>query len=90
MFWSTSIGIIWWGEEEKSIFFFDNSRGWNIAQAKRYLKFKDRRFWKVNVGWWGDNMRKYLINKFELQGFTKIVNDTYDGRTEIVFKMIEK
>ena len=33
-------------------------------------------------------MRSYLINEFELEGFTKEVNNRDDGWTELTFKMI--
>ena len=79
-----------WDEETQSFFFFDNGLGWNLSLAKKYLKRKDRRFWKVNTGWWGGKMREYLIEKFQLEGFTKEVSDIIDARndwTEITFKL---
>ena len=81
-----------WNEEDKTFCFFDNGYGWSFHSAKKYLKMKDRRFWKVNCGWWacGGKLRKYLIDTFELEGFTKEVEDCYESRTEIYFKMIEK
>lgn len=64
--------------------FFDNGYGW--SHSKRKVKRKDRRFWKVWANCWGGEIRKYLIEKFELDGFTKEVEDTYDNfDTEIVF-----
>ena len=79
-----------WDDKEQCFYFFDNGMGWNLALAKRYLKRKDRRFWKVNCGWWGGKMREYLIEKFQLEGFTKEVRDAidaYDNWTEITFKL---
>lgn len=76
-----------WVEDEKEFYFFDNGFGWSINLAKRYLKRKDRRFWKVNSGAWGYKMRNHLINEFELEGFTKEVLCTDDSWTEISFKM---
>lgn len=76
-----------WDEETQSLYFFDNGLGWNLALAKKYLKRKDRRFWKVNCSWWGGKMREYLIEKFQLEGFTKEVGDTWDDWTEITFKL---
>ena len=78
-----------WIEDEKEFYFFDNGFGWSINHAKRHLKRKDRRFWKVNAGGWGYKMRNYLINEFELEGFTKEVLDTEDSWTEISFKINE-
>lgn len=78
-----------WCEKEKDFYFFDNGLGWNIGSAKKYLKLRDRDWWKHHVGWCGGKIRSYLINNFELDGFEKEVLDTSDGWTEIVFKMIE-
>ena len=78
-----------WNEEDKSLYFFDNGYGWDFCRAKKLLKRKDRRFWKVHKSWVGGPIRQYLINEFELEGFEKEVLNTYDGWTEINFKMIE-
>lgn len=75
-----------WDAEEQEFYFFDNGYGWSIAYAKRYLKRKDRRFWKVHKGFCGGDIRKYLIKNFELEGFTKEVGDCSDSWTEIIFK----
>jgi hypothetical protein len=79
-----------WDSEDKSFYFFDNGMGWSLSYAKKYLKRKDRRFWYNNCGCWGSNIRTYLINEFELEGFTKKVDDCSRGWTEITFTMIEK
>lgn len=79
-----------WDEKEQCFYFFDNGLGWNLALAKKFLKRKDRRFWKVNCCWWGGKMREYLIEKFQLEGFTKEVSNVIDssaGWTEITFKL---
>lgn len=76
-----------WDDEEKGFFFFDNGYGWNIGLAKKYLKLKDRRFWKVNANHPACDMRHYLVEKFELEGFTKELLEDYYGRTNIIFKM---
>ena len=57
--------------------------------AKQHLKRKDRRFWKVNSGWCGGEIRQYLINEFELDGFTKEVGNCANGWTEIIFTIKE-
>lgn len=79
-----------WCAEDKSFYFFDNGYGWNIGFAKKYLKRKDRAFWKEHNGIWSGRMRKYLIEEFELEGFTKEVGNCSDGWTEISFNLIEK
>lgn len=79
-----------WCEEEKTFYFFDNGYGWSIGSAKRYLKHKDRRWWNIHRGWTGGKIRSYLIDKFELEGFTKEVGECSDGWTEISFVMTEK
>lgn len=79
-----------WNEEDKTFYFFDNGYGWDFCRAKKLLKRKDRRFWKVHKSWVGGPIRRYLINEFELEGFKKEVLDTDNGWTEINFKMIEK
>ena len=74
-----------WVEDEKEFYFFDNGYGWGTA--KKYLKRRDRRFWKVNSGSWGYKIREYLIKSFELEGFTKeVINKDLDW-TEIIFKL---
>lgn len=79
-----------WCEEDKTFYFFDNGYGWSMCSAKRYLKLKDRRWWNVHRGWSGGKIRSYLIDKFELEGFTKEVGECSDGWTEISFVMTEK
>lgn len=76
-----------WYAEEQEFYFFDNGYGWSIGLAKKYLKRKDRRFWKVNNGFVGGKIREFLIDEFELEGFTKEVGNCSDGWTEITFKM---
>lgn len=78
-----------WDNDAKEFFFFDNGLGWYFNLAKRKLKRKDYNFWKTNNGWNGGKIREYLIKKFELEGFSKQIIDTTEGRTEIVFKLNE-
>lgn len=75
-----------WNAENKSFYLADNGLGWD----KEKIKMKDRRWWKNNTRGWGGEVRIYLIEKFEMEGFEKIVGDTYDGWTEVTFKLIEK
>lgn len=76
-----------WDNEDKTFYLFDNGYGWSMGFAKKYLKLKDRRFWKLYASWCGGRVRDYLINNFELEGFTKEVGNCYDGWTEITFTM---
>ena len=71
-----------WDEINQTFYFFDNGMGWGNL-AKRYLKRKDRRFWN----WHRSKIRRYLIDEFELDGFTKEVGDCSDGRTELIFRL---
>ena len=75
-----------WCADENEFYFFDNGFGWSISSAKKYLKRKDRRFWKVHSCGWVNKIREYLIENFELEGFTKEILDTDGIWTEIAFK----
>ena len=77
-----------WCAEDKTFYFFDNGMGWGKF-AKKYLKIKDRRWWNLHRGWSGGEIRDYLLNEFELEGFTKEIGNCYDGWTEVSFTMIE-
>lgn len=79
-----------WDEENQELYFFDNGYGWSIGLAKKYLKFKDRRFWCKFNGLFGGQIREYLMNTFELEGFTKELGDCSNGWTEISFKKNEE
>ena len=79
-----------WNEEHKCFYFFDNGMDWGRTSNKKLLKFHDRRWWDCNCGFYGSKIRLYLIEKFELEGFEKIVVNTDDFYTNITFKMIEK
>ena len=75
-----------WTEEEKIFYFFDNGFGWSKNIEKKYLKRKDRRFWDK----YKFQLRRYLIDNFELDGFTKEKGECCDGWTELYFKLIEE
>ena len=79
-----------WDEETQTFYFFDNGYGWSMCSAKKRLKFKDRRFWNKFRGYGGGEIREYLMNSFELEGFTKELGDCSDGWTTISFKKIEE
>lgn len=79
-----------WDAEDKTFYLCFNSYGWSINSAKRNLKWKDRRFWCNHCGFWGGKLRGYLLEEFELEGFTKELGDCEDGWTQIAFRMIEK
>lgn len=76
-----------WISDEKIFYFFDNGIGWG---ATKYIKIRDRRWWKVQCDYCGGEIRKYLLEEFELEGFKKIIGDDNDnGRTEVSFIFIE-
>lgn len=78
-----------WEPKNKEFHFFDNGMGWTSKRSLKKIKRKDRRFWKKFVGFWGSDMRKYLIEKFELDGFKKEIGNIGDGWTEITFILKE-
>lgn len=63
--------------------------GWGMKCYIRKIKLKDRQFWKKYTGFWGGEIRTYLLNKFELEGFEKIIGNTYDCWAEITFTLKE-
>lgn len=77
-----------WCEEDKTFYFYDNGMGWGNL-AKNYLKLKDRRWWNNYNGVWGGEIRLYLIEEFELEGFAKEVIRRDETETEIAFTLIE-
>lgn len=79
-----------WNKEGNYFYFFDNGLGWNLKLAKKYLKIKDYRFWKVNTAFCGGKIRNFLIEKFELEGFIKEVGNCSEGWTEITFSLDNK
>lgn len=79
-----------WHEDDKCFYFADNGMGWGMAYNKKFIKLRDRRWWNCNRGFWGGNIRTYLIEKFEMEGFRKEVGDTYDQWAEVTFYLIEK
>lgn len=75
-----------WDNETKEFYFFDNGMGWSMRYIRRkYIKLRDRKFWKKYAS---NQMRDYLINTFELDGFTKKLIDC-SNYTEIIFELIE-
>lgn len=76
--------VMEWNEPEKHFWFYDNGAGWSLAYAKKHLRRKDRRFWKKWSGFFGGEMRNYLINKYELDGFIKEKGSCWE-QTELTF-----
>lgn len=79
-----------WDTEEKCFYFVDNGLGWGMRCHQKKIKLKDRRWWRKYTRGWGGEVRDYLLEKFELEGFRKEIGDTYDSWTEITFYLIEK
>lgn len=57
-----------------------------MKSRKRNIKLKDRIFWEKYVCGFGGKIRKYLIEEFELEGFTKEIDDINDGWASIIFR----
>lgn len=74
-----------WNPKEKAFHFFDNGYGWNLCYAKKHLKRKDRRFWKKFASFGGGEIKEYLIEDFELEGFEKEIVSTWESTLEIIF-----
>ena len=79
-----------WDTEDKCFYFADNGMGWSMKSHQKKIKLKDLRWWRKYASGWGGRVRTYLINECELEGFTKEGGDTYDGWTEITFRLIGK
>ena len=79
-----------WDAEAKEFYFADNGMGWGMKCYRKHLKLRDRRWWECHRGFWGGKIRDYLLYQFEMEGFEKIVGDTYDGWAEVTFRLIEK
>lgn len=79
-----------WDAEEKCFYFADNGMGWKMKAHQKKIKLRDRRWWNCNCGFFGGQIRTYLIEKFEMNGFIKEVGNTYDSWTEITFYLNEK
>ncbi len=79
-----------WNDEDKTFYFADNGMGWGMKCHQKKIKLKDRAWWRKYSCGWGGKVRTHLIEKFELEGFTKEVGDTFDGWTEVCFRLIEK
>ena len=78
-----------WDNEEKCFYFADNGMGWGMKSYQKKVKMKDRAWWRKFSCGWGGKIRTHLIEKFELEGFTKEVGDCADGWTEVSFRLIE-
>lgn len=74
-----------WNSKERAFYFFDNGYGWNLCYAKKHLKRKDRRFWKKFASFGGGEIKEYLIEEFELEGFEKEIVSTWESTLEIIF-----
>ena len=74
-----------WSDEEKAFYYFNNGVGWNMCFFFFYFKRKDRNFWKYNY----NQIRRYIIDKVELEGFVKKVGECSVGWTELNFTLID-
>ena len=78
-----------WCEDDNVLYFFDNGYGWEWYYAKKYVKLKDKKYWKRYNGFCGGLIKECLVHDFELEGFEKRILQNCDGRIEIKFKKIE-
>lgn len=76
-----------WHEDDRCFYFSDNGLGWTYN--KKFIKLRDRRWWKCNTHFCGGKVREYLIERFEMEGFKKEVGDTYDQWAEVTFYLEE-
>lgn len=76
-----------WDAEDKSFYFCDNGLGWGKKRLQKKIKIKDRRWWRIYTCGFGGEVRTYLVEKFELEGFVKILGIHCDGWAEITFKL---
>lgn len=79
-----------WNAESKTFHFSINNWTWSVSNAKKYLKRKDRRFWLNHSSLFGGNIHSYLVNSFELEGFTKKIEKSPEFGTEIIFTLIKE
>lgn len=75
-----------WLERDRIFWYYRKSLGWDYRRNKRYLRKQDRIFWKKYAGYCGGEIKEYLVNKFQLDGFTKIVHCSDWDNFEIEFK----
>ena len=59
------------------------------AINEKNKKHPFRKWWNNYSSSWGGKIRRYLIDEFELEGFTKELGNCDDGWTEIYFTLIE-
>lgn len=67
-------------EEEKTFYLYYNCFGETLGNSKKYLKRKDRKFWKK----YNRAIHEYLKKEYELVGFKKINHNCSNG-VEIEF-----
>ena len=80
-----------WHAEEKFFHLADNGMGWTMREVvRKCVKRKNRAWWNKFASPWGGKIREYLIKDFELEGFTKTIEDDDYGWTEITFTLNEK
>lgn len=76
-----------WNEKDKTFDFFDTGIGWTYKKnIKVFVKRKDRRFWKLHYR----KIKEVLVNKYELEGFSKEVCDYDYSTVSILFTMQEE
>ena len=77
-----------WSEDTKTFYYANSGEDWDLMSSIEYLNKEDRIWWKCNTKPFGGKIKNYLVERFELDGFTKKVIYTNDeGWAEILFKL---
>lgn len=76
-----------WSEDTKTFYYANSGTDWELNYCIEYLDKEDCIWWNCNSKPFGGKIKTYLVEKFELDGFTKeIVYTNDEGWVEILFK----
>ena len=76
-----------WSEDTKTFYYANSGTDWDLNYCIEYLNKEDRIWWNCNSKPFGGKIKTYLVEEFELDGFTKeIVYTNDEGWVEILFK----
>lgn len=77
-----------WDKKEQALFYDDNGYGW-LKNTKK-IRFKDRFYWKKYTDVFGGEIKKFLIQHFELEGFEKEIGICDAWQTQVGFYLIKE